>query len=190
MSGLEPSFLYSLILPLGACAKDVMATCLNKRNISGVLVPYDEPNLTKSLESLNTSLFNLDFELKNVLDIDEYKATVGDLLSPKEAYLNGSKTIDDILNIVIKSSNQAKRFVILSVDYKLLKYSGCSDILYCLPSQKYYEELKLRPNFDDAQFLKIRDDLLQRKKDKLHIYNNFDELLHIFTNFFNFHLKG
>ena len=161
------------------------------RNVSGVMLAYHEPALMHSLISDSTALINIDAEIHDSLDDDEKaQQPSGNLLNSKVFYNKSKTVVDELKEIHCKTSKSVNRFVFISKDYKLLKFSIPDvSITYTLPSDSYHTELLKRDDWNEAEYLKIKTDVQTRKGSKVVVYNNFNELQQLFIDRFIFTLK-
>ena len=137
----------------------------NSSQINAVCIPFIDKNLIKNIVSNNTYLVNLDSEIFNSLDSDEkLQSITGNLFSPRIIYNRSTAIVDELKDVITKSSNAISKFIFFSIDYRLLKYSGTgTQIIYCVPSDTYYQELKLMPEWDDITYMKVKNDMVLRK---------------------------
>ena len=158
----------------------------SSKTINSLCIPYIDENLLNNLVSRNTYLVNLDKEISNTLDSDEQKLeSVGELISARIVYNKSIATITELKDIILNSSNAITQFLFVSIDYRLLKYSGTgSKIVYAIPSDAYYKTLKATPNWDDALYIKIKNDLIARKNAKLQVYHSLIDLQNLIVNNF------
>ena len=160
----------------------------SSKTINSLCIPYIDETLLQNLSSKNTYIVNLDKEISNTLDSDEQKLeSVGELISARIVYNKSIATITELKDIILNSSNAITQFLFVSIDYRLLKYSGTgSKIVYAIPSDAYYKTLKSNtPNWDDALYTKIKNDLIARKGGKLQVYHSLIDLQTLIVNNFN-----
>jgi hypothetical protein len=180
----------AIISPLIEFIRSKICVLLGKIDKNSIVITYDEPLLIDSLISNDTMLINLDKEITSVLDSDEKDMTSNNsMINAKIWYTKSTVIITELLDVIIHSSNSTKKFVFCSCDYKLLKYGDTGTIIYTLPSEAYYNVLKLNVEWDDVKYQKIKTDLLSRKQDKIHIYSSFEQLQDILIKNYNFKIK-
>ena len=164
-----------------------MYSLIGSSDVSSVLIPYDEPKLIQSLQSSNTALIALDSEIDQSLDSDDKNsASTGNLLSSRKVYLQCEKIATELIGIHKSTSNSVNRFVF---DYHALKSGKTGPIIYLLPSDAYYQELKKQDNWNDVQYQSIKNELMAKKSGKIVVYNSFADLQQLFIDKFNFSLK-
>jgi hypothetical protein len=179
-----------LIEPVLNFLKEKLCFLLSSPSVSALIIAYPEKNIILSLVSSNTMLIDLDIEVNNVMDEDEKNQTaVGFMLNPRIMYSKSVAVCKELIDVVTHSSKMVTKFVFISCDYNLLKYSESGKICYTLPSETYHQTMMLADDWDEVKFQKIKSQLLARKSDKLKIYNNFSELQAIIINNFNFKVK-
>lgn len=102
----------------------------------------------------------------------------------------GKTIYDDSIEILNSSQHSVKFVIILSSDYRLLKYLGIKKIFYFLPSQNLINQIKKEnPNFNDEMYQKVKIDMYNRKENKINIYDSFSDLNTQVINLFNVQLK-
>lgn len=189
MSSSILTYIYSLIpfTSLFNLLYDKVIKVLYNLQINAICIPYIDPSLLNNLVSTSCYLVNLDAEVGNTLDEDEKnQASLGALISPRIIYTKCIAIVNELKDVILNSSNSITQFIFISIDYRLLKYSGTgSKILNALPSDQYYQILKLQPDWNDALYDKIKNDLVTRKSSKLVIYNNLLDLQSIICKNFN-----
>ena len=98
--------------------------------------------------------------------------------------------VDELKDVITKSSNAISKFIFFSIDYRLLKYSGTgTQIIYCVPSDTYYQELKLMIDWDDITYQKVKNDMVLRKGNKIIIYHSLIELEKIICDMYGVNIK-
>ena len=161
-------------------------------HIDAICCPYIEKSLLDNLSSKNTYIVNLDDEIKNSLDVDEKEQKpIGALISARIIFNKSGNIVDELKDVIMNSSNAITNFIFISIDYRLLKYSQTgSKILYCMPSDAYYQILKQNPEFDNVLYTKIKTDLILRKSEKINVYHSLNDLQNIICkNFSNVNIK-
>ena len=170
--------------------KELIST---EKTFKGILIPNGcgKTFLCNNLESTEYHLLDLDNEAYNELDSDD-KETLADkdqLAINRVVYTKSKKIITEVIDILVGSSNNSKDLLLLSSDYRLLKYNGCNHITYFMPSEMLVTELRKNQNFNFKKFETCKNDLLKRKCDKLVIYNSMEELAKLVCDKFNCKLK-
>lgn len=169
----------SPITPLLSFLYGKVMQYLNNTQINAICIPYIDPLLLNSLNSTSCYIVNLDAEIGITLDEDEknQSSSVGALISGRIIYNKCIAIVTELKDVILHSSNSITSFIFISVDYRLLKYSGTgSKILYCVPSEAYYQILKLQPGFNNELYNKVKNDLVARKSSKLIIYHSLVDL--------------
>ena len=167
-------------------------THFNTISISSICIPFISQNLISQLISDSTYIVDIDAEINENLDDDEQKMEcTGNLLSPRVVYSKSLAIIEELKNIITHSSKAVNSFIFVSSDYRLLKFAQVGkSILYFVPSENYYQELKTLPNWNDVKYQKIKNDLLNRKKEKLIVYHSLLDLQKLICeNFHNVSIK-
>ena len=111
------------------------------------------------------------------------------MINPRCVYVKSCDVVSEVQDVLTNYSSKIKKFVYVSTDYHLLKYAETGSIIYTMPSNDYYNVLRTQPQWNDAQFQAIKQELILNKNNKLVIFNNFSELQAIFTSNFNFKIK-
>ena len=76
--------------------------------------------------------------------------------------------------MVNSTSKSVKKILLVSSDYRLLKYIKVSSISYFCPPRNLISKVKI--NGVPDSFEAVRQDLIERKSTKLVTYNSFEEL--------------
>ena len=193
MTSLETSpLILSLLSSAGQfLLKRLYACVVGSSTTEFVVIPYNEPNLVKTLISSDSCIVDLDAEINKILDVeDKDQESAHQMLNSSVFYKNAEKVIDDFMEIMHKTGKY-KHFVLLSTDYHLFKLinAGTPKIYYTMPSEAYYQELKQNKHFDDVKYQQIKAELMDKKKDKLIVHNSYQELELLFISKLGFRVK-
>ncbi len=165
-------------------------TCSNfSKKYKGIVCTsdHDIEQIVKSLQCNDVLLINLDKEIKNKLNNDESQALPIQNMLLSSVYYDKCQSLLDNLVKLINTTNQYSSIILISKDYRLLKYATNKniDILYTCATDNYRNTIKNTANFDDTLFGKIVYELKYRKISKLHVYNTYQELESIIMKQFN-----
>jgi hypothetical protein len=181
-------------------------TCLKttadliKENVSfenslyGVCIPPScgKSYLCNNVISETIHFIDIDKEAENDLDSDDKEdiKKKQDLNISRIIYTKSKTILNDFKDILQNSSCKNKTLVLVSSDYRLLKYNQCTKILYMMPTDLLIQQFKNEnPNFNNEKFIVCKNDLIQRKSDKLIIYNSKEQLLSLLCEKFKCKLK-
>ena len=144
-----------------------------------IMVPNMCANdLKNNLTSQSTVVCNLDAEVDIEIDEDDkHKKTSNNTLNvSRTVYNKGKDIITDLEDIFLNTSNATTTILYISCDYRLLKYCGVVNIEYFMPSDAYHTELMKQKDWNESAYQVTKQDLVDRKKDKLHIYTSASDL--------------
>ena len=164
-----------------------------RKSFTGICIPNGcgKSFVSNVLESDEYHIIDLDQETVEDLDQDEKDSILNQnqMKISRLIYSKSKMIIQEVLDILKHSSNKGKSIILVSSDYRLLKYNEASTIYYFMPSDLLVEQLKKEPCFNEKKFQACKQDLIKRKNDKLIIYNSLDELQKIVSTKFNCKLK-
>ena len=145
-----------------------------------IMVPNMCANdLKNNLTSTSTVVCNLDKEVDIEIDEDDKlkKCTSGNTLNvSRTVYNKATQIVDDLEDIFLNTSKATNTILYISSDYRLLKYVGIQTIEYFLPSDAYHNELMKQTGWNENVYQVTKNDLVDRKKDKLHVYTSAADL--------------
>jgi hypothetical protein len=138
----------------------------------GLCIPrFHIKNLVNSLTSENYLLVDLDTEIK--LKMDELGENKKESLLDIQEY-EMAKKISSTLEEITQKLN--KDVIYLCSNYRVLKFVGCTKIFYFMPCK----EMNVEADENTLkEFQYIREDLLNRKRNKLNVYNSENALLNL-----------
>ena len=136
-------------------------------------------DLKNNITSSSVVVCDLDKETDIEIDDDDRhkKTTTGNTLNvSRTVYNKASSLVQDLEDIFLNTSRETDTILYISSDYRLLIYVGIVNIEYFLPSDAYHAELIKQDNWDEVKYNITRQDLIDRKKDKLNIYTSAADL--------------
>lgn len=177
-----------LLALCGCCYANTTALCkslLSRFTLSGVLIPPScgKTFLLNNVDSENTVVIDCDPLSINEFD-DEEKEHINESDKNLSVKINRSlfkkakKVIDDLRDILEGCSKNITRVLLISSNYRLLKYLECKNIEYYIPAESLVTMLKeTNAGFKTEAFEECKRDLQARKPDKLLIYSTLDGLV-------------
>ena len=136
-------------------------------------------DLKNNLTSKSLVVCDLDKETDIEIDEDDKhkKSTTGNTLNvSRTVYNKATQVVSDLEDIFLNTSNATNTILYISSDYRLLKYVGIVNIEYFMPSDAYHNELMKQKDWNESAYQVTKQDLVDRKKDKLHIYTSASDL--------------
>ncbi len=159
----------------------------------GVFLPPNcSGNSLKGLQSDKTVLIDLDKEIKESIDEKGKKEIQNDntnLFINRLLFSIGKIVCDEISNITSNTSNSINQIVFMSSNYRLLKFCDVKSITYFIPSESYYSTLKLQSGWNEALYQEVKNDVMNRKSDKIKIFVSADDLCNQLSSLFNLNIK-
>lgn len=138
-------------------------------------------DLKKNITSTSCVVCDLDSEVDIEIDEDDktkkMNGTGNTLGISRVVYNKATTIIDDLEDIFLNTSKATNTILYISSDYRLLKYVGIPTIAYFIPSDDYHNKLMTQTGWNEAKYQVTKQDLVDRKKDKLHVYTSSADLL-------------
>ena len=158
---------------------DIFSYLFSRYQVKGICIPpgMGKTTLVSSLSSESTLLIDLDPELRASFsseEQDKLSQSNSSNLGNRLLYSKSREVLEQILEMVNSTSKSIKKILLVSSDYRLLKYIKVSSISYFCPSRNLIAKVKI--NGVPDSFESMRQDLIERKSSKLVTYNSFEEL--------------
>lgn len=153
--------------------------CNTSNNIIGLSIP-----LGGGKKIIEQSLKTNGSEFSRIIDIDQKINLKSHIELDASIFKAGLEYIESVLDIEKQVSKNSLTPLVMSRNFKMLKYMKCKKVYYFLGTQSYYSALKL--TMDDQNTLQEYKNFLisEGKMNKVITYSSIEELQNILCKMF------
>ena len=147
----------------------------------------------QSLMASHTEVIDLDLDMLSELDPDELLKLNDNSQSKisiqKLSFNKALKSFSESKELLMALSKGLKQILVISKDYRLLKFCGISEIDYYVPSASLVQSLAPLIVPIQAKFDALKADMVLRKSDKMISYSSIDELVKLCSDSYGVPVK-